>query len=876
VSSWLYEKGITYTWLSLDDGDNDPIRFLEYFLTALHKVVPKIGVEMLDLLQGDQAGSFEALVAHLINEIVGNDDFFLVLDDFQVIRAQPVLDMFTYLLDHMPPMMHMVFLSRTDPPLPLSRLRARGQLLEIRAEQLRFTIDEISLFFKDIMGLKLNGEDVSALEERTEGWIAGLQLAGLAMQGLSLKGSKDSHSFLAALSGSHAYIMDYLTDEVLRQQTDTTRSFLLQSSILDRMSGALCEAVVKTGTADPIDGQAVLEEIEKNHLFVIPLDTERRWYRYHHLFREVLSRRLEVSDPGQIFALHHRASEWFELHGFVHEAIHHATKAGDPDRTARLVEQHGCALLMGGELVTLADWLAAIDPYTHTRPWLAMQKAWVLSLSGQTERADLAIIEGEQLIAKLELTDEIRTLRGSFTAARALWANTQGKTDLAARHAKNAIDLLSVGGDFSCALRSVATSLLGDASWVEGKLEEARLAYEGAVQIGQVAGNPHTTMMSLSNLADVYFEQGKFHQAARLYTETLQMAVQIDGPNSAYAPGAHFGLGKVFYAWNRLDEAAASVEKCRQLSLKWENINLKVARLALTALLDLARGCLEKAQSSAAAVEELIRDHPLSPYWSMWVKTALARFWLEQGKNEKALFLIHDTGVLPDSMRPETLSPIGIPLDHPIPYRPMPAYMILVRLFLMQGNPDAVLSISDCLLQEATAWGWGKAAIELLVLKALAFQAKKDTVSSLAILEEAIGLAWSEQSRCVFLDEGEAMGKLLYLAKAHGIGGEFVGELLSLIDCQATAAQPILHTSQKISLETEAGRGQHLLIEPLSDRELEVLRCIAYGYSNQEIANQFVLSPLTVKRHISNIYAKLEAKNRTQAVSLARTLKLID
>ena len=246
VSSWLQEKDLAYSWLSLDEGDNDPIRFLEYFLTALHKVVPTIRVEMLELLQGNQAGSFEALNAHLINEIAGIDDFVLVLDDFQVIQAQPVLDMFTYLLDHMPPVMHLVFLSRTDPPLPLSRLRARGQLLEIRAEQLRFTVAEITLFFKDMMGLKLIDEDVSALEERTEGWIAGLQLAALAMQGLSSHGCKDTHSFVAALSGSQAYIMDYLTDEVLRHLPEKIRSSLIQTSILDRMSAALCEAVVKT------------------------------------------------------------------------------------------------------------------------------------------------------------------------------------------------------------------------------------------------------------------------------------------------------------------------------------------------------------------------------------------------------------------------------------------------------------------------------------------------------------------------------------------------------------------------------------------------------------------------------------------------------
>ncbi len=238
---------------------------------------------------------------------------------------------------------------------------------------------------------------------------------------------------------------------------------------------------------------------------------------------------------------------------------------------------------MGGELVTLADWLAAIDPYTQTRPWLAMQKAWVLSLSGQVERAEMAINQGEQLISTLALTDEVRTLRGSFSAARALWANPQGKTDIAAEYARQAIDLLGVGGDFSCALRSLATSLLGDASWSQGRLEDARRAYEEAVQIGRISGNPHMTMMSLNSLADVHFEQGKYHQAAGLYTETLQMAEQVDGPNSAYAYNSYFGLSRVYYAWNRLDEAAVSAEKGCQLAIRWGNAALQAACLALAA-----------------------------------------------------------------------------------------------------------------------------------------------------------------------------------------------------------------------------------------------------------------------------------------------------
>jgi LuxR family transcriptional regulator, maltose regulon positive regulatory protein len=885
VSSWLAKTDLPFAWFSLDESDNDPIRFLEYTLTALHTIVPAIRLELLDLLQGQQAASFQTLMALLINEAAEAGDFFLVLDDFQVLHAPLILDMLGYLLEHLPPAMHLVLLSRTDPPLPLSRLRARGQLMEIRAEQLRFSTLEIAQFYDEVMGLKLSASDVLAIETRTEGWIAGLQLAGLAMQNpLTSPGAKDAHSFITAFTGNNAYIIDYLTEEVLRSQPEIIRSFLLQTAILDRMCGSLCEAVVTT--TEPIDGQAMLETIERNHLFAIQLDSERRWYRYHHLFKEVLSRRLEALSPGKISGLHCRASAWFEQHGLIHEAIQHAMQARDSDRTARLVEQHGCDLLMGGELVTLAGWLAAIEPYTHTRPWLAMQKAWVLSLSGHPERAETAIDAGEQLLATLELTGEVRTLRGSLAAARAHWANTQGKTDLAVHAARQAIDLLGDSSDFSCSLRSVATSLLGDASWAQGKMSEARQAYADAVQIGQIAGNPHMTMMSNTSLADVYFEQGQFHQAARLYSETLQMAERIDGPDSAYAQGIHFGLGRVFYAWNRPDEAAESIEQCRRLCQQWDSVNLQAACLALNARVEHARGGMGMGQESAATAaavtfaaagaEQLLRQNPFSPYWSMWVRTALAHLWLDEGKIEKSFLLIRDMDFLPDDCTLDMVSLASIPLDGPISYGLEPAYLVLARLFLKLGNPDVVLTLCERMLPQARAGGRGKTETELLVLQALAFQAKKELACALTVLERAIALAWPEQFTRVFLDEGEPMMKLLYQATARGIGGEFVAEMLSVMDRPAGMGSSPMQPSQGAPVEKETQRGQQLLIEPLSAREMEVLRCIAEGCSNQEIAERFVLSPKTVKRHISNIYAKLEAKSRTQAVSLARTLKLLE
>jgi LuxR family transcriptional regulator, maltose regulon positive regulatory protein len=338
----------------------------------------------------------------------------------------------------------------------------------------------------------------------------------------------------------------------------------------------------------------------------------------------------------------------------------------------------------------------------------------------------------------------------------------------------------------------------------------------------------------------------------------------VDGPNSYYAQGLHFGLSRVFLAWNCLDEAGESLERCHRLSQQAGNLNLQTACLALTARLEGARGNLEKAQAALITAEQLMHDHPLSPHRSMWVESALARLWLEQGKMEQALLLLHRTGICPNALSPGSLALEDINLEDPAPYRLEPGTLVLLRLFLALGNPEAALALVGRLLPGAQAGQRMQTVIELTVLQALAFQAKKDLPCALAALEQAIALARPDQSRRFFLEEGERMGKLLYHAQAQGPGGEFVAELLSMMNLPAADEK------------SGAASVQTLLVEPLSGRELEILKCLAEGRSNQEIAARFVLSPKTVKRHLSNIYAKLEAKNRTQAVSLARSLKLLD
>ena len=846
VSSWLHETGLASAWLSLDEGDNDPIRFLQYLITALQTIVPTIRVELLDMLQGMQPAAFASLMSLLINEIAGHAaPFVLVLDDFHLIQTGSILEMLTLLLEHMPPQMHLALLSRADPPLLLSRLRARHQLLEIRAAQLRFTPDEIANFLNELMALKLSADDIAALEVRTEGWIAGIQLAALSMQGV-----EDVHSFVSAFTGSHAYIMDYLAEEVLKLQPERMRSFLLQTSILDRLCGSLCEAVVEVDGKQHIDGQAMLEGLEEMNLFVVPLDSERRWYRYHHLFADVLNRRLEHLFPNRIPELHRRASRWYEEHGFIPEATQHSLLVGDQARAAHLIVQNGCDLILRGEVVTLLKWLEAVEPYAQSHPWLAIQKAWALSLTGHLDRVEPILQAAEHMIVPLKQTVEVRIMLGTVAAARAHTANMRGEADLAADFARQALDYLPDSDPFPRGLRSVSTAILGDASWVSGDLEGAERVYREALRISQSADNKSLVIIASLNLADVLVELGQLHQAARIYSEILQLATRPHGHSSPLADRIYAGLGRVSYEWNHLEAAAQYLQQCLAVSRQWGDFDLMAVGYVFLARSENAQGNLEQAQEAMHLAQQLASEDRLSPRRSFWVKSALACWWITQGVLERASLLIQQTGVTLDS----------ISVEGEFPYLLKPEVLALLRLLLAQGDYDSALTLSERLLHMAEGMRRVGRVIELLVFQALAYQGKKELDRSLAVIERAILLAEPEGYVRTFLDEGEPMAKLLYQARARRVGAGYASELLS---AKGKASGAELPPAQ-------------LLIEPLTSRELEVLKLIEAGYSNQEIADGLVISITTVKRHISNVYAKLGATSRTQAVACARDLRLFE
>jgi LuxR family maltose regulon positive regulatory protein len=839
VSSWLKEKEIPSAWLSLDGGDNDPIRFLQYLLAALVPIEPAIEGDLLGMLQGIQPAQFENVINLLVNELDSSSDpFVLVLDDLHVLHSEAVMKMLLYLLEHTPHRMHLVILTRTDPPLPLARLRARNQLTDIRADHLRFSHDEIASFLNDVMGLALSADDLSAMETRTEGWIATLQLAALSMQS-----SKDIHGFVSAFTGSHHYVMDYLVEEVLGLQPKKVGDFLLQTSILDQMCGPLCESVVDADPQEPVNGQAMLEALERTNLFVIPLDDERRWYRYHHLFAEMLKKRLEQHHPDSLPRMHQRASQWFEQNGLVPEAIRHSLTGGDQDRAIQLIEQNGAILLISGEYNALSNWIKAVDSRSQTHPWIHIIQAWLVILTGQPEQAEEPLKIAEKLISPIEADAKTRIMLGAIATGRAYRSFIDGDTHLTATFARQAMEYLPDVDLVSRSIRSIAISLLGDACLMNGELEEARQVYTEAKKIGQAAGDVHVVMVVSCSLSRVYLEQGLLHQAAEILAEALHMVTRPDGRKMVIAGEVLAELSQVSYEWNNLDTTLEQVHSCIALCRQWGYWGFQAVGSVMLALLEQVQGHPEAALEAMHIAENLTREHHFAFRYAVWVKYTLVRLWITQGNLEKASHIVQESGVT---------------LKDEISFLRELEFLALLRLLLAQGDYEASLVLSRRILKKAETVGQIRRMIEVLVLQALIFQGRNETEQALAVLKRALSLARPERYIRTFVDEGEPIARLLHLARSQQIETEYVTELLSVMEKAAGKTQP----------------PSQLLITPLTTREMEVLRLIEAGCSNQDIAGKLVISIPTVKRHISNIYTKLGAKSRTQAIAIGKELKL--
>jgi LuxR family maltose regulon positive regulatory protein len=845
VSEWVAGCGRPAAWLSLDEGDSDPARFLTYLVAALQTVSKDIGTGVLGAIQSSQppAAIQEFLLATLLNEIAAiPNDFILVLDDYHHIDSEPIDHALAFLLDHLPPQMHLVIATREDPSLPLPRYRARGQLTELRAADLRFTPAEAADFLNRVMALTLSAEDIAALETRTEGWIAGLQLAALSMQG-----REDVAGFIQAFTGSHHFVLDYLLEEVLYRQTESVLAFLLRTSILERMCGPLCEAIFPNSP-----GQQTLELLERANLFIVPLDNERRWYRYHHLFADLLRLRLRQNfSPGDIATLHIRASEWYEQNDLLLQAFHHALTAEEFARAARLAEDVWEGMERNFQTAAWLGWAKKLPgAVVYSRPKLCVHLGEAFSDVGDLESSERYLKYAERALVNVPNQDEAEALPGNIALIRA--SNAQNKGDLTdtVRYAELAIQLIPKENAF---LLAQAVITLGFTHWAAGNLEASLRAMHAWMDDMERLGNETFVVASAFAVADMQVILGRLNDAEKSLRQAIQQAVPL-GPE-AEPVTAHHHLGLALLAHERGDEAAAirhldiAADLGQRTTLiDWQHRwNLAQARLKESAgEWDAALGFLDEAG----------RVYVKNPIPIMQPSDARkARVYLKQGRLGKAQAWARERGQA-------TTDEAHYLAEYEL--------LTLARVRLAEGSFSGVDDLLERLLALAETQKRTGSVIEILLTQALVHQAQGNRLHALAALERALALAEPEGYLRAFVDEGEAMRRLLrdFRPSDERQAAQSLRRYADRI--VKTFSRPNDSISQA-TITTLAAE----LIEPLTDRELEIIRLIADGKSNREISQRLYLALSTVKGHNLRIFDKLQAQNRTEAVARARELGLL-
>jgi LuxR family maltose regulon positive regulatory protein len=850
VSEWVagcgrLEPKVRVAWLSLDEGDNDLTCFLAYLVAALqtlalpHKDAAQsevegpasnIGAGVLRMLQSPQPPPPESILTALLNEITAvPDHFVLVLDDYHVIEAQPVDHALTFLLEHLPPHMHLVIATREDPPLPLARLRVRGQLVELRAADLRFTPAEVAEFLNQVMGLNLSAEDIAALETRTEGWIAGLQLAALSMQG-----HKDATGFIKSFTGSHHFVLDYLVEEVLHQQPASAQTFLLCTSILDRLCGPLCDAVMLNPSTP---GQETLEYLERANLFIVPLDNERRWYRYHHLFGGFLRQRLHQNsalstgdEKGGVDDLHIRASVWYEDNGLEIEAFHHAAAAHDVERAARLVEGKGMPLHFRGAVAPVLHWLESL-PAAVLDAWPSLWTTYasVALVTGQTTGVEQKLQAAEAALQGAEPGDETRDIIGRIAAIRATLAATLNQVETVIAQSRRALEYLHSD---NLSFRTFTIWKLGYAYHLQGDRAAAGRAYTEAIAISQASGNMITTIVATIGLGAVQETDNELHLAAQTYRRALQLFGDQPLP---VACEAYLGLARICYEWNDVDAAEQHGQRSLQLARQSENTGRVVACEVFLARLKLARGDVAGAAAMLAQAGQSARQHNFV-------------YQLSEVVAVQMLTLLHQGDLAAAAHLAQT---------HELP-------LSQARAHLAQGDPSAALAVLVPFRRQMEAKGWQDERLKVMVLQAVAHHARGEKDRAVQLLGDALALAEPGGFIRLFVDEGLPMAHLLSEASVRGIMPHYVAKLLAAFEAEARKNEDKSYLSPA-----------QPLIEPLSPRELEVLQLMAQGHSNREISQRLFLALSTVKGHNRNIFGKLEVQRRTEAVARARELGLL-
>jgi len=831
IGEWVSRCNRPTAWLSLEDNDNDPVRFLSYLVAALRTIQPGLAEGIVGDFQTLRRSVAESVMTGLLNEIAEiEESFALVLDDYHLIHDQTIHAYITFFLEHLPSQMHLVISTRADPPLPLTTLRAHGQLSELRAGDLRFTLEETAEFLSQLMGLNLSAEEIAILASHTEGWITGLQMAAVSMQG-----REDTSSFIESFTGSNRYILDYLVEEVLQQQSQGIQQFLLKTSILRRLNGPLCEAV--TGQSG---SQNTLEQLERENLFIVALDSERRWYRYHRLFADLLRRRVAQVLPEELKDLNRRASEWYENHGLVAEAIEQNLLGEDFKKAMQLIEDNAEESLMRSEFATFLNWVQALpEEMVCRRPRLCLYHALALLLNGSPMN------DIQPRIAAALKGDSEQQVGGQLAAFRAIMAAIQGDVNESLNQCNLAMELLPADDHF---FRSATSRVLVNVTYAtSGDIEQAVRIFEESIRKATLAGNLTVAVASLSELGEVYMKAGRIGRAKSTYEHGLELAVDSEGRELPIAGLAMIGLGDLLRECNDLSAAEKSLNNGINLVQELGVIGALDGYIAL-ARVKQAQGYPQEAEQVMDAVHKIATRFDASELDDLLVDLHRAHLWLCQGKTEAAVRWYNEWRHQSDRVeerRPYVLEELS--------------QLFQARIELAQGNPAASLKILKQLEKTASKLGRNGVVIESLVVQCLAHRKLNDSEQALAALNSALILAESEGYMRIFLDEGPEMAQLLYEAANRGIMPEYTGRLL--------AAFPLSPESRKEASEE--------LIEPLSPRELEVLRLLAEGASNKEVARRLYISLPTVKWHTSNIYGKLGVQNRMQAAAKARALGIV-
>lgn len=868
LRAWISQADMQHTWLTLDEADNDPARFLTYLTAALCKIDPSVGSIFDGLLQNAPLPAVDLFLTPLINQLSNlARPFWLVLDDYHVIQNQTIHQVISFLIEYRPVSFRLAIATRADPPLPLSKLRARSQMLEIRLADLRFSNQETKEYLKQVTGLSLSEEDLAWLATSIEGWAAGLQMAGL-----SLQGREDASQYIRSLGGENRYILDFLFDEVFQRQPEDTQNFLLQTAVLERFCSSLCDQVALRK-----DSQTMLGALERNNLFLIALDEQREWYRYHHLFRDLLRNRLKQSNPEAAAQLHQRASAWYESAKDLENAIHHRLAAQDFERAASLIEQVSQEMDLQNQQTMLVRWVKNLPrEILEDHPWLCVYRAWGDYWIGNRggEEAWLQLAEKSIQQSGAQSHPATRHLQGHIAAVRAHTALMAENIPGALEMGEVALELLPIGDK----RRSEAAIALAGVYWATGDVMKTEQAFRMGVA---AALEVHYTSMAAGctgYLGIQQIKQGRMQDAMATFHNGLRMATTPDGVETPMAGFLNTRLGDVWRERNALDLAWQYLERgvaqCDQLGQP----DIIVDATICLGRFQLAAGDFAGARQSLQKVQAIVEVTKVDPWASCWVDDFRIRSWLAEGQLESLQHWLQTCGLSCDE-----------PFSYQYDLHHQNLARVLVALGRLAGSEEAHEKATTLLARLKTAAeqaSWVHETIKILVMQALNDQALQKDDAALVSLAQAVSLAEPGGYVRVFVDEGETLLRLLLaLEKRFRDGRDWVQSLPgnrfkgeSLAALQKYIARLISAASIPESAaftRVEPTRNLVEMSEPLSPRELEVLRLLAQGCSNKDIAQRLVIATETVHKHLKNIYSKMDVHSRTQAVARARQLGLL-